>query len=124
MDATSLLHPITNLFLRRGLRCNWGKNRNEKRKFHNFETSCYISLRNLQKRFGKHISKSGPHKCFTNLHLVSAILLLTAVAEVQRLAKKLEVAEASASQSDEIVARLTHRVSRFVGVEESIELIN
>jgi len=33
--------------------------------------------------------------------------------EVQRLAKKLEVAEASASQSDEIVARLTHRVENL-----------
>merc|ERR1719281_1909510 len=33
--------------------------------------------------------------------------------EVQRLAKKLEVPEASASQSDEIVARLTHRVENL-----------
>jgi len=36
--------------------------------------------------------------------------------EVQRLAKKLEVAEASASQSDETVARLTNRVEQLQGI--------
>jgi hypothetical protein len=36
--------------------------------------------------------------------------------EVTRLTKKLEIAEASASQSDETVARLTHRVEQLQGI--------
>merc|ERR1719440_136735 len=36
--------------------------------------------------------------------------------EVDRLAKKLEVAEASAAQNDETVSRLTHRVEQLQGI--------